>query len=298
MISDILFLPEFAFLRMAFLLSAIASVTFGLIGTFVVVRRIGYMAGALSHCAFGGVGIGLWFIQSLIVGSCGLRLLIPNDELRNKLAARLDPVLFAVMTAVLCSLLIGWIRRKAGEREDTLIGILWSVGMAIGLLFLDRTAGYVAVTGYLFGDILLISHTDLIITTALSATVLLLTCLFFHPLEAICFDEEYARLRNIPVDVYNQLLLVLIAMSVVLMLRIVGMVLVIAMLTIPAATAARFTRRLGPMIVLAILFCFAASWIGILLSYLLNFSSGPMIIMTTALFYVLSSVRIRRRRPR
>lgn len=285
MFYDLLFLPEYGFLRLAFLLSAIASISFGLIGSFVVVRRIGYLAGAISHCAFGGIGFGLWLKQTLAAGGLGVYFFCKDPDRLNRLSESIDPVIVATCAAVLSAILIGLVRNLRVEREDTLIGILWSVGMALGLLFLDRTEGYISVSGYLFGDITLVSWGNIRTVALLAAIVLLLTILFFKKLEAVCFDEEFARLRNIPVEFYFQMLLILTALTVVLMLQIVGMVLVIALLTIPAATASLLTKKLGTMICLSIFICFFGSWSGIYLSLLYNFSVGPMIIMIVALIY-------------
>ncbi|MDO5580092.1 MAG: metal ABC transporter permease [Planctomycetia bacterium] len=284
---SLFFSPEYGFLRLAFLLSAIASISFGLIGSFVVVRRIGYLAGAISHCAFGGIGFGLWLKQTIAAGGLGIYFFCKDPERLESWGESIDPVIAATFAAVFAAFIIGLVRKIGTEREDTLIGILWSVGMAIGLLFLDRTAGYLSVTSYLFGDITFVSWNDIRTVALLAALVLVLTILFFKKLEAVCFDEEFARLRNISVEFYFQMLLILTALTVVLMLRVVGMVLVIALLTIPAATASLLTKKLGSMIFLSIFFCFLGSWTGIYLSLLLNFSSGPMIIAVVAAVYFL-----------
>ncbi|MDO4585709.1 MAG: metal ABC transporter permease [Planctomycetia bacterium] len=301
MFIELIAKPEYHFLRLAFLLSAMSSITFGLIGSFVVVRRIGYLAGAISHCAFGGIGIGLWLKQTILLGGLGLSWLFAasassssdspltsrsdSNLLFQKISDAIDPVVIAIIVAIGAALLIGIIQKRFAEREDTIIGTIWSFGMAVGLLFLDRTEGYVSVASYLFGDIVLISNFDLWTVGILSVFVLLISGLCFKRLEAVCFDEEFARLRGINVDFYFRLLLILIAITVVLMLRIVGMILVIAMLTVPAATAARLTKRLIPMIVWSIFFCFIGSWIGIYLSLLFNFSVGPMIIVVISTIY-------------
>ena len=290
--TDFLTLPEFGFLRAALLFTAAASVTFGLIGTFVVVRRIGYLAGAISHCAFGGIGIGFWLKEAAAAGLGGFgtaaALFAGKGEESAwlaRLSDRIDPVVTAILVAVGSAILIGAIQKFAKEREDALIGILWTLGMAVGLLFLDKTKRYVAVSDYLLGDVLLISKTDIVTILILGAGVTALTLLLFKRLEAVCFDEEFARLRGIHVDFYLALLLFLIAISVVLTIRIVGMVLVIALLTIPASIASRLTKRLGPTILYAIGFSFLGCWLGIGLSYFLNFSAGPMIVIVVALFY-------------
>ena len=295
MFYDVLTMPEYGFLRMAFLLSAAASVTFGLIGALVVVRRIGYLAGAISHCAFGGIGIGLWLKQTILAGGCGfaaLAALIAGKEdapaFLARFSERIDPTHVAALVALLSALAVAAIQKRAREREDALIGLLWSLGMATGLLFLDRTTGYVSISGWLFGDIMLISAADLRTVFALSVAVCLIGFLFFKRLEAVCFDEEFARLRGVNAARYYRLLLLLTAVSVVLMLRVVGMVLVIALLTIPASAASRLTKRLGPMILWSIFFCFIGSWLGIWLSFRLNFSTGPMIIVVVSAIYFLT----------
>ena len=290
--TELLFAPEFSFLRAAFLFTAAAALTFGLVGTFIVTRRIGYLAGAISHTAFGGIGIGFWLKEAAAAGSCGFGTLAvllwggENAPARlTQLAAQINPVIVAVLTAVATAVIIGLIQRYAKEREDALIGIIWTAGMALGLLFLDRTQRYVAVSDYLLGDILLISHRDLATILILDAAALLTFGLFFKRFEAVCFDEEFARLRVVRVDVYQSILLFLIAVTVVLTMRIAGMVLVIAILTIPASIASRLTRRLSRVALWSILICAVSAWGGIALSYVLNFSAGPMIVLLLSVLY-------------
>ena len=270
--TDILFSPDYAFARTAFFVSALASVSFGVIGTFVVVRRIGYIAGAVSHCAFGGIGIGLFLRQTVVTGV---------------LASWIDPIFVAVLVSVGCALIIGAFQLYGKEREDTIIGVIWSVGMAVGLLCLDKTEGYHSISSYLFGDILLISLHDIYYVAGLGLVILLAVSLCFQRFAAVCFDEEFARLRGIRTGFYFQLLLVLTAITVVLMVRIVGIILVIAMLTLPAATAGHLTQRLFPMSVLAIIFCFLCSWGGLYLSIVYNFSAGPVMILVSAITYAM-----------
>ena len=283
------------FLKNVYLLSAISSVTFGLIGALVVARRIGYLAGAISHCAFGGIGFGLWFQQALKTGALGtlaLAACFAPPENAPKLCERwssfVNPIPTALLFAVLSALLVDAIRRLAKEREETLLGAIWAIGMALGLLFIERVDGYVSVSTYLFGDVLLIGRSDIWTATALGAAILLVVFCDFKRLEAVCFDEEYAELRGINVDFQNRLLLTLAAIAVVLMLRIVGMAMIVALLTLPAATAGRFTKRLGTTIIASIAICFVGSWLGIWLSFLLNFSTGPTIILVVAVFYGIS----------
>ena len=268
---EILHLP---FMQRAFLIGTIAAIPFGVIGTFIVVRRVGYLAGAIAHCAFGGIGIGL-YLQYLLAASM--------------FAVLFDPMCVSVAVAVLSALMIGVVRQKAKEREDTIIGSIWAVGMALGLLLLELTPGNVSISNYLFGNILLITQQDVRIVGALSLFVVAMIGLFFKRLEAICFDEEFARLRGVPATWYFQLLLVLTALTVVLLVRVVGILLVIAMLTLPAATAGRFTKRLLPMCLLATLFCAMFTWAGLLINCVFgNLPAGPIIVLVAATAYLCS----------
>ena len=260
-------------MQRAFLVGAMAAVPFGLIGTFVVVRRIGYLAGAIAHCAFGGIGIGL-FLQHLL----GVGLL----------AKLCDPMGVSTVVAVFSALLIGIVRIKAKEREDTIIGAIWAVGMALGLVLLEKTPGNVNISNYLFGNILLITQTDVYLIGSLSLFVLAVVAVCFKRFEAVCFDEEFTKLRGIHTTLYFQLLLVLTAITVVLLVRVVGIVLVIAMLTLPAATACRLTERLLPICVLSIVLGFVFSWLGLTLSVWLNLSAGPTIVLVAAVAYLIS----------
>ncbi|MGL6196218.1 MAG: metal ABC transporter permease [Thermoguttaceae bacterium] len=279
---DIIFSPDYTFVRTAFLISALASLSFGVIGTFVVVRRIGYIASAISHCAFGGIGIGLFLQQFLAATAVGFGA---SKAFASALETNMDPIYVAVLFAVLAALVIGAVQIYGKEREDTIIGTIWSVGMAVGLLFLDRTSGYVSISSFLFGDILFTSSTDLYLVAVLDVLVLATVAICFKKFEAVCFDEEFVRLRGVRTGFYFQLLLVLVAITVVLMIRIVGIILVIAMLTLPAATAARLTNRLLPMSVFATIICFFCSWIGLYLSVIYIFSAGPVIILVAAALY-------------
>jgi ABC-type Mn2+/Zn2+ transport systems, permease components len=272
---NIVFDPNYAFLRQTFLVSGMASLSFGIIGSFVVVRRIGYLASAISHCAFGGIGIGLFFQKMAL--TAGLLTL----------GGLLDPIAVAVVFAVLSALLIGFVQQRAKEREDSIIGAIWAIGMAIGILFLNATPGYFSAEAYLFGEVLLISNLGAKLVGLLGLIVLLVTGFYFKRLEAVCFDEEYFRLRGLNAAFYFQLLLVLVAVTVVLMIQLVGIILVIALLTLPAATASRLTTRLLPMACVSTVLCLAFSWVGLFLSMVFDLASGPMIILVAGTVYVL-----------
>jgi len=271
--------PDFAFLRYAFLAGVAASVAFGVVGTYVVARRITYIAGAIAHCVLGGIGAALYLREAV-----GLRWF--------------HPMYGAVASALLAAVVIGLVTLYAHEREDTVIGALWAIGMAVGLLFLARTPGYVDPMSYLFGNILLVSHADLWAVLVLDVVVVGLAAFFYNDLLAVCFDEEFARLRGVRVGVYYMLLLCLTALTVVLLVRIVGIVMVIALLTLPAAAAGHFARRIWQMMVLAAALCMLFTVAGLGYSYVHDLPSGPVIIVIAGAVYlaVAAGTRLRRRR--
>ncbi|MFP4500926.1 MAG: metal ABC transporter permease [Candidatus Hydrogenedentota bacterium] len=263
--------PDIPFLRYAFLAGVLASVSFGMVGTFVVVRRLSYIAGAIAHCVLGGVGAALYGRDALGWAWC-------------------DPMLGALAAALLSALVVGWASIYAHEREDTVIGALWAVGMGVGLLFIAKTPGYADPMSYLFGNILLISRTDLYLIAALDATVVVLCLAFYNKFLAVCFDPEFARLRGVQVERYYLLLVCLVALTVVLLLTVVGLIMVIALLTLPAATANRFTQRMVPIMALAVLFCLLYTQAGLAASYVLAVPSGPSIIIVSAACYLVVMV--------
>ncbi len=259
--------PDNRFLAYAMAMGGLASIAFGIIGTFVTIKRISYLAGAISHSVFGGIGLALY----LQVGQ-GITWF--------------DPILGAVLAAVIAALVVGLVSIHAKEREDTIIGTLWAVGMACGILFIDRTPGYFSLSSYLFGDILLISQKDLLFVIGLDLVIAGVVVLFFNQFFGVCFDTEFTLLRGINTTFFYLFLLVLTALTVVLLVRIVGIVLVIALLTIPPAIAGFYARRLWQMMLLSVLLCTAFTWTGLGISYQLSLSSGPTIIVLCGITYL------------
>ncbi|MCP4643919.1 MAG: metal ABC transporter permease [bacterium] len=261
--------PDLAFLRYTLVVGLLASASFGIVGTYVVARRLTYIAAAISHCVLGGIGPALYLKHA-----CGVTWM--------------EPMYGAVAAALLSALVIGLVSLYAREREDTVIGAVWAVGMAIGLLFIARTPGYIDPMSYLFGDILLVSRRDVWLILMLDAVVVGLGLFFFNKFVAVCFDEEYAELRGIRVQVYHLFLLCLTALTVVLLVTVVGIVMVIALLTLPAATAGQFSRRIWQMMLLSVLFCMAFTGGGIALSYGPGLPTGPTIIMVGGVTYLVA----------
>lgn len=263
--------PDIGFLRYALFAGLLASVPFGVIGTYVIVRRISYIAGAVAHSVLGGIGASL-YLQTVH----GWRWC--------------HPLLGALVAALLAALVIGLVSLRARQREDTVIGALWAIGMAAGLLFIARTPGYIDPMSYLFGNILLISRSDIWLIAVLDLIVLGVAIIFHNKLLAVCFDQEFARVRGLHVDAYYLLLLGLTALTVVLLVSIVGIVMVIALLTLPAAIASLFARRLWEMMALAVLFCMVFASLGLGISYMHDLPGGATIILLAGASYLLVAV--------
>jgi zinc transport system permease protein len=259
--------PNIPFFRYALLAGIMASVSFGIIGTYVVARRITYIAGAISHCVLGGIGAGLYLQKKMGI-------------------LWFEPMYGAVISALLAAVVIGLVSLYGKQREDTVIGGIWAIGMAVGLLFIAKTPGYVEPMSYLFGNILLISKNDLWLVLGLDGLVIVTAALFYNKFLAVCFDEEFATLRGVRAGFYYMLLLGLTALTVVLLVQIVGIVMVIALLTLPAAVASNFARGLLQMMVLAVCFCVVFVLFGLAYSYNANLPSGPTIIVFAGGFYL------------
>lgn len=263
MIDPVLQALQLGFMRNALVAGLLVSVACGVIGTFVVVKRIVFVSGGIAHAAYGGIGLG-YFLG-------------------------VDPVVGALVFSLLAALGMGAVQRRTGERADTLIGVMWAIGMALGIVMVDLTAGYKAdLMSYLFGSILAVPTTDLLLMLILDLVIVAAVFLFYKELVAVSFDEVFATVENVPVDAVYLVLMGLVALTVVMLMRVVGLILVIAMLTIPAAISGRFVRDLKWMMVLAsglgMLFMTAGLW----LSYFLNLTSGATIILFSGAAYVVS----------
>lgn len=254
----------------AFLAGLAASIVSGIIGSYVVVKRIVFIGGSISHAVLSGIGFCIWLE-------------------RTQGVTWADPLFGALAAAILSALIIGWIHINYRQREDSAIAAIWSIGMAVGILFISQTPGFnVELTNFLIGNILWVSKTDLYILGGLDIGVILLILCLHKRLLVICFDEEQARLQGLPVRSLYLLLLILIAVSIVLLIQVVGIVLVMTMLTIPAAIANLLTTRLSSMMMLAIflssLFCFS----GNVIAYYLDWPTGATIALLAGIVYVLS----------
>ena len=281
--------PANDFLRYALLIGLLASVACGIVGSFVVVRRITYIAGGIAHCVFGGLGAA-YYLQRVH----GWQIYVPGHGWEP-----LHPLHGAIVAALLAALIIGFVTVRARQREDTVISALWAIGMATGVLFINFTPGYQQdLMSYLFGSILLVTAGEVRLIALLDLLVVGVAVLFYRQFLAVCFDEEYARLRGVSVEFYYLLLLCLVALTVVLLISVVGIVMVIALFTLPVAVAGHFTRRLWRMMGLAVLLSMAFTTAGLAVSYPLRWQAGATTIILAGSAYLVVVVASRLLRAR
>lgn len=266
-----LFDPSLPFIRNALVAGLLSSVLFGVLGAIVTVKRIAGLAGAISHAVLGGIGMALFFSASGLV-------------------PWLTPVIGALMFAVLAALIIGFVSLKAKQREDTVINAIWAIGMSVGVLFMAKTPGYTDPTSYLFGNILLITEKDLYILAALDVAAVFLAWRFYPQLEASAFDDEFARVRGVNTNVIFLVILLFTAISIVLLQTFVGIVMVIAMLTLPAGTAGYIARNLAGMMVAGSLFSAFFTVSGLAASWYLDAPAGAMVVVISGAVFLLAAV--------
>ncbi len=263
-------LKDVPLLRHALLAGIFSSFAFGVVGSFVVARRIGYIAAAIAHSILGGIGAAIFFSRTFDL-------------------PWLTPMVGALVAALVSAVIIGMVSLHAKEREDTIIGAIWAIGMAVGLIFMHYAPGRGAnLESYIFGNILLTSESDVWATAVLSLVVLAITALFYHKLVAVCFDEEFSRLRGIHSGGYFLLLLILLAVSVVLLVRLTGIILAIALIVLPAATASKWGKSLWFIMILAVVLSLFYTVSGLATSYVAEMPTGPVIVLIAAVGYTLT----------
>jgi zinc transport system permease protein len=256
------------FMQHALLTGVLASVACGVLGTYVVVRRISYLAGAIAHSVLGGMGLA-YYLKTV------------------KGVVWLEPLHGALVAALVAAVVIGLVNLHAKEREDTVIGAIWAVGMAAGILFISQTPGYSEnLMSYLFGNILMVSAGDLWLIGILDGLVVLVGLLFYNQIAAVCFDEEFARVRGVKVELYYLLLLGLTALTVVILSTVVGIVMVIALLTLPVAIVGQFSQTLWKMMISATLVCVVIMTSGLAISFSPDLPAGATIIILAGVVYL------------
>jgi zinc transport system permease protein len=265
MIEQFTGLLEYRFFINALIAAFLASIACGITGSYIVAKRMVFISGGITHASFGGIGIAYYL--------------------------GLNPVLGAAVFSIMSALGIEWVSMKSNVREDSAIGILWSFGMAIGIIFIFLTPGYAPnLMSYLFGSILTVSNNDLWMIGILSFILALIFTIFYHPILFVAYDEEYARSHKAPVNFIKYIMISLVALTIVLNIRLVGIILVISFLTIPQSTANIFTKKFNEIILLSILFGIIGSLGGLFISYYYNIPSGATIIFVFVLVFALAKV--------
>ncbi len=252
---------EYEFFRNAFYAAFLMSVSCGLIGTYIVARRMVFISGGITHASFGGVGISYYFGWPPMAG--------------------------AAVFALVAALITENLTRKKLIRNDSLIAVMWSLGMAIGIIFIYLTPGYSPnLMSFLFGSIITVTQLDLSLMLALTVTVTFIFILFYRVILFVSFDEQFARTRGIPVMLVNYMLIILVALTIVLSIRVAGIILVLSLLTIPQNTANLFTNSFGQILVWSVFIGFVGAIAGLITSYYLNIPSGATIIFSLVIIYL------------
>jgi zinc transport system permease protein len=256
-------LLQYEFIRNALLAVLLASIACGIIGVYVVVKRMVFISGGIAHASFGGVGLG-YFLG-------------------------VNPIWGIIPFSILSALVMGLVSKRTRIPEDTAIGILWALGMSLGIVFIGLSPGYAPdLFSYLFGNILTVTSVDLIIMLILDLVIIMVVFLFYKEFLALSFDDEFATVVGVPTVKLYFLLLCLIALTIVVLMKVVGIIMIIALLTIPAAISKQYTSNLKKMIFISILLSAIFGLGGLWLSYQLNLASGATIVIVSGIGFILS----------
>ena len=261
--SNVWELLQFEFMRNALLAGILVSITCGIIGTLVVVNRIVFISGGIAHAAYGGIGVAFYLGFPAFLGSALFS--------------------FAV------SMIMGVASLRDKHRVDAVIGVMWAVGMALGIILIDLTPGYnVDLMSYLFGSILTVATMDIWLMLCLNTVLLLMVFVFYKEFLAVSYDEEFSFVVGIPVRTLYFVLLGMIALSVVMIIKVVGIILVIALISIPPYIAEKYTTSLGKMMVLSSILGIFFALTGLWLSYSYDLTSGATIILVAGVVFFIS----------
>lgn len=258
-------LIQYTFFQHALLAALLTAVSCGITGTYIVSKRIVFISGGITHTSFGGIGIG-YFLG-------------------------INPLLGAAVFSLLAAFGIEYMSEKSKVREDSAIAIMWSFGMAVGIIFIYLTPGYAPnLMTYLFGSILTVTRSEILLMILLAAIISLFFIIFHKVILYITFDPDFAKTRNIPVQTFNYLLIGLVALTIVMSIKVAGIILIISLLTLPQTTANLFTNKFRTIILLSVIIALVGSIGGLLVSYALDIPSGASIIFLLVLLYLIARV--------
>lgn len=251
---------EYKFIVNALWASFFAAITCGIIGTYIVTNRIVFLSGGITHSSFGGIGIGYYL--------------------------NINPIVGAAVFSVVSGLGIEFFASKGKVRHDSVIGIWWSFGMALGIIFVYLAPGYAPnLMTYLFGSILTVSVNDIMFMAIMTMIIVIFFIFFYRLILYISFDEEYARTQGMPVDLMKNILISLVALAIVINIKVVGIILLLSLLTIPQSIANFFTNKFEKIIFYSIAINLLGILLGLFLSYYLDIPSGAAIIFALILFF-------------
>ncbi|MEG1528148.1 MAG: metal ABC transporter permease [Clostridia bacterium] len=250
---------KYQFLQNAIFASLLASIVCGIVGALVIEKKLIMMSGGIAHTAYGGVGLGY------LLG--------------------FEPIIGAVIFSVISAVGVGLLKNKKGG-SDIVIALLWSLGMALGILFIGLMKGYPPdMNSYLFGDILTVTRLDIYFMLALTIVVCIVVFIFFQSWKSFLFDQEYAKINGLPVTLMEYALLILIALTIVVLIRVAGIILMLALLTAPAATAGLLSNKLGSRMLIASILGICFCLVGLTVSYFVNIASGAIIVILSVVVY-------------
>lgn len=261
----------FEFMRNALLAGLLTSIACGIIGSLVVTKRIVFISGGIAHAAYGGIGLAFFLGIPYMAGTLGFALVI--------------------------AIIMTFLTLENRHRADTVIGVLWAAGMAIGVILIDLTPGYnVDLMSYLFGSILAVTGEDIAMMAVMCIAIIIIVGFFYNDFLAMSYDADFARIRKVPVKLLHALLLCMIAVSIVMVMRVVGLILVIALMTIPPYMAEKKAASLGQMMIFSSILSAVFTMGGLFISYRFNLTSGAAIILFAstafAVFYILERGKI------
>lgn len=256
-------LLTFDFFKNALLAALLVSIACGAIGVLIMINRLFSMAGGITHGAFGGIGIAFYFSLPILLST-------------------------SVFTLFL-AFLLAYLSKHYEHRSDSIIAVIWAFGMALGIVLIDLSPGYQSdLMAYLFGNILAVSTSDLLLMGFVDSVILVLLVLFYRQFEALSFDKEFSEVKGINTTFFYYLLIVMITLCIVICIRLVGLILVMALLSIPSFIAENFTKNLGQMMILSAFLSMLFCVLGLILSYYLNVASGACIIILACVGFVLN----------
>jgi len=263
--------PSFHFLRNAIFAALFSSILFGILGPILTVKRMIGLAGAISHAVLGGIGLALFFSTKKI---------IPG----------FSPLLGAFIFSILSAFIIGFVYLKAGQKSETSINAIWAVGMSIGVVFIAKTPGFIDPFSYLFGNILFVSDNIILLLMILDILVIFLLWRFYPQILSVSFDEEFSKVRNIPVETIFIVLLSVTALAIVLLQISVGIIMLIAMFALPSGIFIQSSKNLAQVIFLSSIFSFIVSITGLWSGWVLDLPAGAVTVLIAGVVFLFVSV--------